>query len=341
MRIRRTSSGQREDQAVHAYALAAAGGAGDEHVRHFGDVPHNAVSGDVLAHGKAEPGRRIPEGRGIDDIPEVNSADDLVGDLNAYGGDLVGDRGDADVHHAQRQSQIPGQVGELVQLYPGLQLKIVAGDGGSSGDIADDRADPKAAQRGLQSFFVKRDLLPAVGGNAVPGFEKLDGGILVGGERTGVFDGLGDLVRRRLHFIGLDLFLFNGLDRDVLCRIDPGCAVVQLYSLAAGGFAQERENIPHFGDLGHHGSLRLLLSFFCRLGIRGLSLVYSSHRHLGNIIRRSSLSILRRLIFHGNVDGPSGSSADRIQDPASGIPGRSILFLHGDINVKGLPAPLG
>ena len=99
--VRRRLIEQRENEAVHAHALAAAGRTGDEHMRELGNVADDAVAPDVLADGKAELGSGVLERGRIDDVTQVNGADNFVRHFHADRGDLIGDRGNAHADNAE------------------------------------------------------------------------------------------------------------------------------------------------------------------------------------------------------------------------------------------------
>ena len=72
------------DHGVHAHALAAAGAAADEQVRHLVEVRHHRSAGDVLAKGEVEQAASLSEGGAIDDLAEGDDLPLGVGHLDAH-----------------------------------------------------------------------------------------------------------------------------------------------------------------------------------------------------------------------------------------------------------------
>ena len=89
---------QADDDGIDADRLAAAGGAGDEQVRHFGQIRQADASGDILAQRDRKPAFGVDELLAVDDLPDGDGGDILVGDFDADGS-LVGD-GRFDTHPA-------------------------------------------------------------------------------------------------------------------------------------------------------------------------------------------------------------------------------------------------
>ena len=128
------------------------------------DVAHHALATDVLAQGKAELGFGAGKLGRLDNIPQVDGADNLIGHLDTHGGNFIRDGRDTHVDYAQGQSQVAGQVGDPGQLDPLLQLDIIPGDCGAPGDIDDRGVDAKAADGPFQSRPVHGDFIPGVDG---------------------------------------------------------------------------------------------------------------------------------------------------------------------------------
>ena len=81
--------------------LPEPGGAGDEHMGHLGQVGQNDVAGDIPAQRHRQPAFRLDKGAGVDNLPEGDGGDVLVGHLDAHRR-LAGDRG-LDAHAGGRQ----------------------------------------------------------------------------------------------------------------------------------------------------------------------------------------------------------------------------------------------
>ena len=155
---------QAENQGVHAHGFAGAGGAGNEHMGQLCDISHHALATDVLAQGKAELGFGAGKLGRLDNIPQVDGADNLIGHLDTHGGNFIRDGRDTHVDYAQGQGQVAGQIGDPGQLDPLLQLDIIPGDCGAPGDIDDRGVDAKAADGPFQSRPVHGDFIPGVDG---------------------------------------------------------------------------------------------------------------------------------------------------------------------------------
>ena len=157
---------QAENQGVHAHGFARAGGTGNEHMGQLGNVAHHALAADILAQGKAELGLGTGKLGRLDNIPQVDGADDLIGHLNPHGGDFIRDGRDAHIDDAQSQGQIPCQVGDPGQLHTLLQLDIISGDCGAPGNADNGGVDTEAADGPFQSGPVYGDLVPGVNGGS-------------------------------------------------------------------------------------------------------------------------------------------------------------------------------
>ena len=160
--LRRGLIQQAQQQRVEADGFAGAGGACDEHVRQLCDVADDALAAYVLADGERQARGRVFEGRRVDDVAQVYDADYLVRHLDADGGYLVRDGRYTDVHDAQREREVAGEVGELSELHARVELKVVARDGGPARDADYVRRDAEAVQRGLQPVAVEGNLVTAV-----------------------------------------------------------------------------------------------------------------------------------------------------------------------------------
>ena len=104
-------------------------------MRQLCNIAYDAVSADVLAHGKGHLGGVIPKCLGVDDLMDMDGRDQLVGHLDAHRRDLVRDGGDAHAGGPQRQGNVVGKVGELVEPDALIQLHLVPGDRGAAGHV--------------------------------------------------------------------------------------------------------------------------------------------------------------------------------------------------------------
>ena len=129
---------QRQDHRVDAHALARAGGAGHQAVRHLGQVGHHRQADDVLAQAHRQVRGGIVVGLRTEDLCETDHLPLGVGQLQRHRR-LAGDRfDDPDADQAERARQILGQVEHLGSFDAGRRLDLVAGDHrpGRGGDHA-------------------------------------------------------------------------------------------------------------------------------------------------------------------------------------------------------------
>ena len=143
--VGRRAQQHRGQDRVDAAGLTGAGRAGDEDVRHPGEIRPDGVAGDVLA----EPdGQRARGGREI--VVDVAERDDLRREVRHLDADrlLARDRReDADLGRRERVGEVVLERGDLRDLRPRRQLELVAGHA-RPGDLADDRRlDAEVRQR--------------------------------------------------------------------------------------------------------------------------------------------------------------------------------------------------
>ena len=97
---------QAQKQRVEADGLAAARGAGNQHVRQLGYIAHDAAAGDVLADGEGKARLGVLELRGLYDLAQIDYADYLVRHFDADSTYLVRYRRYAHVHHAEGEREV-------------------------------------------------------------------------------------------------------------------------------------------------------------------------------------------------------------------------------------------
>ena len=127
---------QGDNEGVGADGLTGAGGAGNENVGQLFNVADDVPAGDVPAQGKGRLGLVLGEVPGLDDVPDEDGGDMLVGHLDAHHGNFVGDGSDADAGGAQRQGNVVRQVRDLAELHTLIQHELVPGDGGTVDHVA-------------------------------------------------------------------------------------------------------------------------------------------------------------------------------------------------------------
>ncbi len=134
---------QAGEDGVDAHALARAGGAGDQQMRHGGKIAGGGAPGHILAQGKAQRRAHLLESVGFDQLAQGHQADLGVGHLDAHV-HVPGDgRLDADARGGQGQGQVVGEAHDLRDAHAraslarldeiGLHAEL--GDGGSALDL--------------------------------------------------------------------------------------------------------------------------------------------------------------------------------------------------------------
>ena len=75
----------RHDHGIEGHALAGAGGASDQHVRHGRQIGGDDAAIDVLAHGQGEVGFGVDELRRLHYLAQPNGLPLVIRHLNAHG----------------------------------------------------------------------------------------------------------------------------------------------------------------------------------------------------------------------------------------------------------------
>jgi hypothetical protein len=126
----------RHDHGVDGHALARAGRAGDQQVRHAGQIGGGDASVDVLAHGEGELRFRAEEFLRLDVLAQPDDFALAVRHLNAYGA-LAGHALDQDAFGAQREAEIVGEADDAAVLDAGFGLEFEGGDDRAGIDLRD------------------------------------------------------------------------------------------------------------------------------------------------------------------------------------------------------------
>ena len=177
---------QRDDEGVGAHRLTRAGGAGDEQMGQLGDVAHDALAPDVLAHGEGHLAGAVLELLGAEDGADVHWGDQLVGHLDAHHGDLPRDGGDAHPRGPQGQGDVVGQVGELIEAHPLVQLQFIPGDRGPPSDVDDVGVDAEGVDGVGEPLLVGVELHQGLPSQfPLPLLEQVQRGVVVGGRLLG------------------------------------------------------------------------------------------------------------------------------------------------------------
>ena len=150
--MRRTCAGvvrieQTHNHRVDGHGFARAGGAGDEHVGHRGQIGGDDAAVDVFAHGDGEARLGFGEGLGLDDVAQMDGLALVVGHLDADGV-FAGHALDENAFGAHGEAEVVGQAGDARVFDAGLGLELVGGDHGAGIDL-----DDLAAHVELGAFF--------------------------------------------------------------------------------------------------------------------------------------------------------------------------------------------
>ena len=167
--VRRPRQEERHDDRVQADALAAAGGAGDQEVRHARQVPDQRVAGGVLAEeeGQAHPLRRVL-GR-QDDLLQAHDLAVHVRHFNADGVFVGQRRHDPDARGLQRDGDVVRQADDLADLDPRRQGQFVLRDDRPGLDGHHGRLDVELRQGLREDLGLRADVRLLVAGLGVLG----------------------------------------------------------------------------------------------------------------------------------------------------------------------------
>ena len=144
--LRRGLVQQRNQHGVDAHRLTGAGGAGNQHVRHLGNVTDDRLAGDVLANSKGQAAFRIRERRRADTLADKDGIDRLVRHLDADR-NLIRDRRDTHVRRAERQRNVIRQCGDARDFDAARDGQLKAGDRRSADDADDLCLDVERVER--------------------------------------------------------------------------------------------------------------------------------------------------------------------------------------------------
>ena len=150
MRISRTSSGVARKRmlvsiAVHRHRLAGAGRAGDEQVRHRGEIAQERLAVNGLAQRQRQLRRAALVRVRLEQFAQRDDLAVLVGNLDPDGG-LAGNAIDEHRLGPHGQRQVVGQAGHLAVLHAGFGLELERRDDRARGGSA--RRIPRRRTRG-------------------------------------------------------------------------------------------------------------------------------------------------------------------------------------------------
>src|SRR4029078_5438354 len=126
-----------------------AGGAGDEEMRHAGEVGDDGLAADGLAEAKAEAGFRALEILRGEKLAQVDRLAARVGQLDADGV-LPRDDGNAAGNGAHRARDIVGKAEDAGRLDARRRLQLVKGDDRPRADIDDLALDAEVVEDALE-----------------------------------------------------------------------------------------------------------------------------------------------------------------------------------------------
>ena len=213
--LRRAAVEQRDDDGVDADGLALAGGAGDQRVRHLGEVLDDGLVRDAVhAEHDGELHRGLGPGLGFDDLAQEHVLAVLVRDLDADGALARDRRQDAHGLGLEVHRDVVREVGDLLHAHARGGLDLVTRDRGALLDADVD------AVGGVYRHAVDLELLQGldeVGGALA---EILRRGLGAGGGFVEHADLGEDVVAALLeHLGGAGLLDLVGLDDEDLARL--------------------------------------------------------------------------------------------------------------------------
>ena len=144
--LRRGLVQQRDQHGVDAHRLTGAGGTGNQHVRHLGNVTDDRLAGDVLADSKGQAAFRVGKRRRADTLADKDRIDGFVRHLDADR-DLIRNGRDTHVCRAERQCNVVRQCGDARDFDAARDGQLKAGDGRAAHDADDLCLDVERVER--------------------------------------------------------------------------------------------------------------------------------------------------------------------------------------------------
>ena len=139
----------RQDHRVDADRLAGAGGAGDQQMRHLGEVGQYRLARDVLAEDQRQPPRMLFVDRRIEQFAQVDGLGSAVRQFDA---DHAAPRHDRDAHRngAHRAGDVVSEPDDARGLDAGRRLELVQGHDRTRADLHDLAAYPVIFEHGFE-----------------------------------------------------------------------------------------------------------------------------------------------------------------------------------------------
>ena len=147
--FRRQPVEQRQDHRVDGDRLARAGGAGDQQMRHLGEIGDDRLAADRLAERHGKLGLAGLEVTGADQFAEIDGLAALVRQFDAD--DVAaGHDGDAGGDRAHRAGDIVGKADDAGGLDAGRRLQFIERDDGAGADMDDLALDAEILQHAFE-----------------------------------------------------------------------------------------------------------------------------------------------------------------------------------------------
>ena len=146
-RRRRVTIDEARDQCVDAHRFSGAGRAGDEQVRHLGQIGDDRTALEILAERDRQRRANVLELARLDQLAECHYLGGRIRDFDTNRAPPRNRRDDADALRAHRQRQVVGEIRDLADFDSGggcdFELRH-DGPGGTSDEIA---LDAESSQR--------------------------------------------------------------------------------------------------------------------------------------------------------------------------------------------------
>ena len=189
---------QAHDHGVDGHGFARARGAGDENMRHGGQIGGDDAAVDVFAHREREARTRFDEGFALDHVAQVNGFALVVGHLDADRA-LAGHALDENAFGAHGEAEVVGQAGDARVFDAGLGLELEGGDHGAGIDLHHLAAHVELGAFLHQNFGFFAQLVFAHRLRAFAGAEQrarrqLEAAHILGRDRDGAHFGVGAVV---------------------------------------------------------------------------------------------------------------------------------------------------
>ena len=172
--IRRQPVEQRQDHGVDRHRLARAGGAGDQQMRHAGEIGDHRIAADVLAERQRQAEAAVLVVPGRQQLAQEHRLAPRIGQLDAD--DVAaGHGGDARRHRAHRAGDVVGEADDPARLGAGRRLELVERHHRARPHLHDLAFDAEIVEHGLEQARVLLErLLVDLGLGADPRGQRQD-----------------------------------------------------------------------------------------------------------------------------------------------------------------------